>query len=43
MKRSDDEKFAIAMVGVWLLWVQCALAVNIGIIYIVLHFVFKYW
>ena len=38
----DDTKAGLA-VGAILLWMLLALAMNVGIIWIVLHFVFKYW
>lgn len=41
--RSSDEKFAIAAVAAWFGWALAVLAFNIAIIWVVVHFISKYW
>lgn len=43
MKKTAEEKFAIAAVALWGLYVLVSLAIPVTLIYIFLHFVAKYW
>lgn len=40
MKSDTTDKIAVGFV---LMWIFACLAINVGIFYVVLHFIFKYW
>ena len=43
MSKTSEEKAAIAIISGFSLWFLCVVAVNIAIIWTVVHFVRKYW